>query len=162
MICFLYHTCNMQTRWTHTQHEFDGLRSFDYSTNRILHNLTRRLNLYCVLVHAVCGFPPEYCEFGSSITRCKTWLEQTHPDVYPEYYSEGTTVPSRQATHECVVSTIGRSRLHTHFARWCATHDHRQTHWPLRLGHSPWRPKKNWRKRQRKRRPKLRLKLMLM
>lgn len=39
---------------------------------------------YC----GACGFPPEYCEFGSSITRCKTWLEQTHPDVYPKYYSE--------------------------------------------------------------------------
>lgn len=39
----------------------------------------------------MCGFPPEYCEFGSSITRCKTWLEETHPDVYPKYYSEGRT-----------------------------------------------------------------------
>ncbi|KAF8324588.1 translation initiation factor SUI1, partial [Cantharellus anzutake] len=36
----------------------------------------------------VCGFPPEYCEFGSSVTRCKKWLEETHPDIYPNYYSE--------------------------------------------------------------------------
>jgi len=40
--------------------------------------------LYC----GVCTFPPEYCEFGSHVTRCKTWLAETHPDVYPKYYSE--------------------------------------------------------------------------
>lgn len=40
--------------------------------------------IYC----AVCSFPPEYCEFGSSLTRCKEWLSENHPDLYQRYYSE--------------------------------------------------------------------------
>ena len=37
----------------------------------------------------VCTYPIEYCEFGSRFTKCKEWLEKTHPDLYPKYYSEG-------------------------------------------------------------------------
>ncbi|KAG6911514.1 Translation machinery-associated protein 22 [Tephrocybe rancida] len=40
--------------------------------------------LYC----AVCSFPLEYCEFGSSLTRCKEWLKESHQDLYDRYYSE--------------------------------------------------------------------------
>jgi len=40
--------------------------------------------LYCV----VCTFPPEYCEFGASLTRCKEWLKETHPDLFDKYYSD--------------------------------------------------------------------------
>lgn len=40
--------------------------------------------LYC----EVCTFPPEYCEFGSHITKCKAWLAEEHPDLYEKYYSE--------------------------------------------------------------------------
>ncbi|VDC02536.1 unnamed protein product [Peniophora sp. CBMAI 1063] len=40
--------------------------------------------LYC----GVCTYPIEYCEFGSRFTKCKEWLEKTHPDLYPKYYSE--------------------------------------------------------------------------
>ncbi|KAG6327547.1 hypothetical protein ID866_11542 [Astraeus odoratus] len=42
---------------------------------------------HCVCTWAVCGFPPEYCEFGSSLTRCKGWLKKTHPALYEKYYS---------------------------------------------------------------------------
>lgn len=41
------------------------------------------------MIHLVCTFPPEYCEFGSSITRCKEWLEEEHPDLFSKYYSDG-------------------------------------------------------------------------
>ncbi|KAG7092170.1 hypothetical protein E1B28_008539 [Marasmius oreades] len=40
--------------------------------------------LYC----AVCTFPPEYCEFGSSFTRCKAWLQENHSDLFDKFYSE--------------------------------------------------------------------------
>ncbi|KAH7887242.1 translation initiation factor SUI1 [Phlebopus sp. FC_14] len=40
--------------------------------------------LYC----QVCTFPPEYCEFGSSLTRCKEWLQEAHPQLYDKYYSD--------------------------------------------------------------------------
>ncbi|KAG8219080.1 eukaryotic translation initiation factor 1-like protein [Butyriboletus roseoflavus] len=40
--------------------------------------------LYC----EICTFPPEYCEFGSSLTRCKEWLQAAHPQLFEKYYSE--------------------------------------------------------------------------
>jgi len=40
--------------------------------------------LYC----GVCSWPVEYCEFGAHLTKCKAWLEEKHPDLYPKYYSE--------------------------------------------------------------------------
>ncbi|KAK0544499.1 Translation machinery-associated protein 22 [Tilletia horrida] len=40
--------------------------------------------LYC----GVCTWPVEYCEFGSSVSKCRSWLEQTHPDIYPTIWSE--------------------------------------------------------------------------
>ncbi|KAJ7054200.1 translation initiation factor SUI1 [Mycena amicta] len=40
--------------------------------------------LYC----GVCTYPPEYCEFGSSLTRCKEWLQDNHSDLFDKYYSE--------------------------------------------------------------------------
>ncbi|KAJ7220798.1 translation initiation factor SUI1 [Mycena pura] len=40
--------------------------------------------LYC----EVCTYPPEYCEFGASLTRCKDWLKESHPDLFDRYYSD--------------------------------------------------------------------------
>ncbi|TFK68779.1 density-regulated protein DRP1 [Pluteus cervinus] len=39
---------------------------------------------YC----GVCTFPLEYCEFGSSLTRCKDWLKEADSDLFDKYYSE--------------------------------------------------------------------------
>lgn len=44
------------------------------------------LNAYQFLV---CTFPLEYCEFGSSLTRCKEWLQGEHPQLFDKYYSDG-------------------------------------------------------------------------
>jgi hypothetical protein len=40
-------------------------------------------------LYTVCSYPVEYCEFGSSITRCKEWLHGAHPALYNKYWSEG-------------------------------------------------------------------------
>ncbi|KAF8151826.1 translation initiation factor SUI1 [Mycena galopus ATCC 62051] len=40
--------------------------------------------VYC----AVCTYPPEYCEFGASLTRCKEWLKEEHSNLFDKYYSE--------------------------------------------------------------------------
>ncbi len=37
----------------------------------------------------VCSFPVEYCEFGSSLTRCKEWLQKEDQALYDRFYSEG-------------------------------------------------------------------------
>ncbi|KAL3535610.1 hypothetical protein ACH5RR_004071 [Cinchona calisaya] len=40
--------------------------------------------VYC----GVCGLPPEYCEFGSDFEKCKPWLIQNAPDLYPDLLKE--------------------------------------------------------------------------
>ncbi|KAF7806729.1 translation machinery-associated protein 22 [Senna tora] len=40
--------------------------------------------LYC----SVCSLPPEYCEFGSDFEKCKPWLIQNAPDLYPDLLRE--------------------------------------------------------------------------
>ncbi|KAI1795030.1 eukaryotic translation initiation factor 1-like protein [Ganoderma leucocontextum] len=40
--------------------------------------------LYC----EVCTYPVEFCEFGSSFTRCKEWLQKTDQALYDHFYSE--------------------------------------------------------------------------
>lgn len=42
-------------------------------------------------IFIVCTFPLEYCEFGSSFTKCKEWLKEEDEDLYNRFYSEGTT-----------------------------------------------------------------------
>lgn len=46
-------------------------------------------NVFLNADRTVCTFPPEYCEFGSSLTRCKEWLQEEHPDLFNKYYSDG-------------------------------------------------------------------------
>ncbi|KAJ8103730.1 translation initiation factor SUI1 [Lipomyces tetrasporus] len=40
--------------------------------------------IYC----GVCTFPPEYCEFGGTLQKCKDWLKDEHPSVFEQLYSE--------------------------------------------------------------------------
>lgn len=40
--------------------------------------------LYC----GVCGLPAEYCEFGPEFEKCKPWLIQNAPDIYPDLLKE--------------------------------------------------------------------------
>lgn len=41
-------------------------------------------HVYC----AVCTFPPEYCEFSASSSKCQAWLSSTHPELFSKIYSE--------------------------------------------------------------------------
>ncbi|CAK9140537.1 unnamed protein product [Ilex paraguariensis] len=43
--------------------------------------------LYC----GVCGLPAEYCEFGPDFEKCKPWLIQNAPDLYPDLLKEANT-----------------------------------------------------------------------
>ncbi|KAG9455657.1 hypothetical protein H6P81_000165 [Aristolochia fimbriata] len=40
--------------------------------------------LYC----SVCSLPAEYCEFGPDFEKCKPWLIQNAPDLYPDLIKE--------------------------------------------------------------------------
>jgi hypothetical protein len=33
---------------------------------------------------SVCGLPAEYCEFGPNFDKCKPWLLEHAPDLYPQ------------------------------------------------------------------------------
>ncbi|PWA55985.1 translation initiation factor SUI1 family protein [Artemisia annua] len=40
--------------------------------------------LYC----GVCGLPAEYCEFGPDFEKCKPWLIQNAPNLYPQLVND--------------------------------------------------------------------------
>lgn len=46
--------------------------------------------VYC----GVCTWPPEYCEFGPSLQKCKDWLESNHPSLFNALYSDAALTSS--------------------------------------------------------------------
>ena len=89
----------------------------------------------------VCTFPLEYCEFGSSLTRCKEWLQGEHPQLFDKYYSDGEHIHS--ATNYRLIMLI--------FKRLSSQ----------RSVPSAWRHRLNSRRTLRKRRQRLRQRQML-
>ncbi|KAH7918478.1 hypothetical protein BV22DRAFT_907741 [Leucogyrophana mollusca] len=61
----------------------------------------------------VCTFPVEYCEFGSSLTRCKEWLSEDNAAMFDKFYSDalqtkiGTLVPGRCYTGDTDTKRTG-------------------------------------------------------
>ena len=45
--------------------------------------------LYC----GVCGLPAEYCEFGPDFEKCKPWLIQNAPNLYPQLLNGNKILP---------------------------------------------------------------------
>ncbi len=39
--------------------------------------------LHLIRANSVCGLPAEYCEFGPDFNRCKPWLIEHCPEIYP-------------------------------------------------------------------------------
>ncbi|CCH62526.1 hypothetical protein TBLA_0H02420 [Henningerozyma blattae CBS 6284] len=62
--------------------------------------------LQSVLYCGVCTYPIEYCEFSGKLKRCKKWLLDNHPDIYPKYYSND----SKDDELPAVDSSIGVER----------------------------------------------------
>ena len=46
---------------------------------------------YC----GICSLPPEYCEFGSTVNKCKNWLESNDQHLYGVLY-KGLTPEQEQ------------------------------------------------------------------
>lgn len=42
----------------------------------------------CVLYCSICSLPAEYCEFGPDFEKCKPWLIQNVPNLYPDLIKE--------------------------------------------------------------------------
>ncbi|RIA95281.1 translation initiation factor SUI1 [Glomus cerebriforme] len=40
--------------------------------------------IYC----GVCSLPPEYCEYGATLNKCKEWLREKHSDLFDNLYSQ--------------------------------------------------------------------------
>jgi len=49
--------------------------------------------LYC----GVCTVPPEYCEFGSTVKKCREWLESTHPTLVSTIYNTAAIAQAMSA-----------------------------------------------------------------
>ncbi|KAI9144484.1 translation initiation factor SUI1 [Paraphysoderma sedebokerense] len=40
--------------------------------------------IYC----GECSLPPEYCEFSGIFSKCKTWLQKNHPQLFEKLYTD--------------------------------------------------------------------------
>ncbi|KAM6584669.1 hypothetical protein CsatB_011671 [Cannabis sativa] len=52
--------------------------------------------LYC----GVCSLPAEYCEFGPDFEKCKPWLIQNAPDLYPDLIEESNSNEADKVTEK--------------------------------------------------------------
>ncbi|XP_058069057.1 translation machinery-associated protein 22 [Magnolia sinica] len=52
--------------------------------------------LYC----PVCSLPAEYCEFGPDFEKCKPWLIQNAPDLYPDLIKEANDREAAKAAEQ--------------------------------------------------------------
>ncbi|GAB4834981.1 hypothetical protein Ancab_033248 [Ancistrocladus abbreviatus] len=58
--------------------------------------------LYC----AVCGLPAEYCEFGPDFEKCKPWLIQNAPDLYPDLLTDADGKEADKVADQLQSTTI--------------------------------------------------------
>ncbi|KAL8160850.1 hypothetical protein V2J09_012339 [Rumex salicifolius] len=61
--------------------------------------------LYC----GVCRLPAEYCEFGPEFDKCKPWLIQNAPDLYPDLPKDDADKVSDQLQSTSISSSSGAS-----------------------------------------------------
>ncbi|XP_019192654.1 PREDICTED: translation machinery-associated protein 22 isoform X1 [Ipomoea nil] len=58
--------------------------------------------LYC----GVCGLPAEYCEFGPDFEKCKPWLIQNAPDLYPDLLKGAGGKEADKISHQLQSTSI--------------------------------------------------------
>ncbi|PON48725.1 Density-regulated protein DRP [Trema orientale] len=58
--------------------------------------------LYC----GVCSLPAEYCEFGPDFEKCKPWLIQNAPDLYPDILKESNAKEADKVTEQLQSTAI--------------------------------------------------------
>ncbi|KAI4344519.1 hypothetical protein L6164_011736 [Bauhinia variegata] len=58
--------------------------------------------LYC----GTCSLPPEYCEFGPDFEKCKPWLIQNVPDLYPDLVKEANEKEAGKAANQLKNTSI--------------------------------------------------------
>ncbi|PON46780.1 Density-regulated protein DRP [Parasponia andersonii] len=58
--------------------------------------------LYC----GVCSLPAEYCEFGPDFEKCKPWLIQNAPDLYPDILKESYAKEADKVTEQLQSTAI--------------------------------------------------------
>ncbi|XP_052199738.1 translation machinery-associated protein 22 [Diospyros lotus] len=65
--------------------------------------------LYC----QVCGLPAEYCEFGSDFEKCKPWLIQNAPDLYPDILKEENEKEADKVSDRLQTTSISDGTAHS-------------------------------------------------
>ncbi|XP_021668461.2 translation machinery-associated protein 22 [Hevea brasiliensis] len=61
--------------------------------------------LYC----PICSFPAEYCEFGPDFEKCKPWLIQNAPDLYPDLVKEANLKEANKVAEQLQSASISSS-----------------------------------------------------
>ncbi|KAL8503051.1 hypothetical protein ACS0TY_021975 [Phlomoides rotata] len=69
--------------------------------------------LYC----GVCGLPAEYCEFGPDFEKCKPWLIQNAPELYPDLVREAGSKDADKVSDQLQSTSISSDGIiHTHMS----------------------------------------------
>ncbi|KAK9073704.1 hypothetical protein SSX86_006298 [Deinandra increscens subsp. villosa] len=58
--------------------------------------------LYC----GICGLPAEYCEFGPDFGKCKPWLIQNAPQLYPDLIQDSNSKEVDRVSDQLQSSSI--------------------------------------------------------
>ncbi|KAA8534833.1 hypothetical protein F0562_029725 [Nyssa sinensis] len=58
--------------------------------------------LYC----GVCSLPAEYCEFGPDFEKCKPWLIQNAPDLYPDLLKDANAKEADKVSNQLQSTSI--------------------------------------------------------
>ncbi|KAK3229055.1 hypothetical protein Dsin_000936 [Dipteronia sinensis] len=61
--------------------------------------------VYC----AVCSLPAEYCEFGPDFEKCKPWLIQNVPDLYPDLTKDSNSKEEDRVTEQLQSTSLSAS-----------------------------------------------------
>ncbi|KAH7526810.1 hypothetical protein JRO89_XSUnG0052500 [Xanthoceras sorbifolium] len=76
--------------------------------------------LYC----AVCSLPAEYCEFGPDFEKCKPWLIQNAPGLYPDLTEDSNSKEEDKVTRQLQSTSISASASSVFFMFCLFTSDH--------------------------------------
>jgi len=55
----------------------------------------------------ICGLPPEYCEFGESWDKCRPWVLEHYPELYPDLEAEPAVAATELPPSEAVKGKAG-------------------------------------------------------
>jgi hypothetical protein len=65
----------------------ESVQAVNINSLKVISNI-----IYC----RICTLPPEFCEYGTTLNKCKSWLEENDHPLYCALYSDLTAEEQQQ------------------------------------------------------------------